>query len=295
MAAEITTASLLHSSPGDRELAVNGYSIFPLLDAVATDRLSRYYFEFQKEEPSYFYSSTHSGDFGFRKRTSDLIKSVLAPLLPQHLKNYKLLGGAFVVKPPHGKGILQPHQDWNLVDETAFRSYNIWIPLVDVNPNNGAVFVLDGSHNKMPTYRGPGIPSVFKDVESFAWQYMKPLNMKGGEALLYDHALLHGSPANQSDAIRLGIVAGVIPAAADMQLHFAVNDSIDVYECNEDFFLSANPFEGPGPLQKKGTVPAVQNTLGEQAFRNLYLNERTPAETSSPAGFFKRLLSKLKS
>jgi hypothetical protein len=98
-----------------QQLATTGYTTFPFLEK--KEQLTRYYFDFQKEEPGHFYSSTHSNDIAFRKRTSDFIKDVIAPLMPGAFKNYSLLGGAFVVKPPHGKGILQPHQDWNIVDE----------------------------------------------------------------------------------------------------------------------------------------------------------------------------------
>lgn len=288
-----TYQPIAREAAANEQLAQQGYTIFPLLQKKELDKLSDLYFEFQKEAPAYFYSSSHSSDHGFRRRTSDFIKDTLAPLLPQHLKNYKLLGGAYVVKPPHGKGLLQPHQDWNLVDESQFRSYNIWIPLVDVRPENGAVFALNGSHSKLSTYRGPGIASVFKNVEALAWQHMQPLNMKAGEALLYDHALLHGSPANQSDTIRLGIVAGIIPEQADMQLHFAGNGAIDVHHCSEDFFLSADPSKGPGTLAKKGSVDRIPAALNETDFRRLYLGEKIHTPAPAQKSFFSRMLSKL--
>jgi ectoine hydroxylase-related dioxygenase (phytanoyl-CoA dioxygenase family) len=42
-----------------------------------------------------------------------------------------------MVKSKGENGSLHPHQDWNIVDEREFNSYNIWLPLVDVNAENG--------------------------------------------------------------------------------------------------------------------------------------------------------------
>src|ERR1700741_1825028 len=149
----------------DQELSSRGYTIFSCLKADQIDALKQYYFKFQKDDPAHFYSSSHSPDAQFRKQTSDFIKEIVEPIVSVYLKNYRLLGGAYVVKPAHGKGILQPHQDWNLVDEEKNRSYNLWIPLVNVDVHNGAVFVWDGSHSKKLIYRGPGINSVFQDFD----------------------------------------------------------------------------------------------------------------------------------
>lgn len=250
-----------------------GYTVFPFLKPDAVERLTSNYLEFQKEEPSHFYSSTHSADMAFRKKTSDFIRSVLNPLVPDVLKDYRLLGGAYVVKPAHGKGILQPHQDWNLVDEGKSRSYNLWIPLVDVDVRNGAVFVLAGSHARMKTYRGPGIPSVFKDVEQHIWQTLEPLPMKAGEALFYDHALLHGSPANTSDRVRIGIVCGVIPKDSAMQIHALQDGKIETFLCDESFFLEKNPATDIHQLIKLNNDPPEVRALSMEEFKRLFFPE----------------------
>lgn len=285
---------ILLDQANNEELAANGYTIFPLLSAADAGALSEYYFKFQKDEPNHFYSSTHSADTNFRKQTSDFIKDIVTPLLPAHLTHYRLLGGAFVVKPGNGKGILQPHQDWNLVDEDRYRSYNLWIPLTDVNTENGAVFVLPQSHNKCATYRGPGIASIFKDFEQDMWAHLKPLPMKAGEALLYDHALLHGSPPNMTNKIRLGIVIGIISDGVPMQIH-ALNDGrIATYECNEDFFLFHNPMQDTKTLKIIKEATPMNPQLTVQRFRELFLSLPVMPGKKSSKNLLHRLLAKLK-
>jgi Phytanoyl-CoA dioxygenase (PhyH) len=267
------------------ELAQKGYSIFPFLDTADIDELSKYYFDFQKEAPNHFYSSTHSPDFSFRRRSSEFIKQIVSNKVSEKCKNFKLLGGAFVVKPANGKGILPPHQDWNIVDESITRSYNIWIPLVDVTIENGAVFVLTGSHNKLTTYRGPGIPSIFQGIETLVWESLQPLPMKAGEALFYDHALLHASPVNQSNTIRLGIVCGIIPSNASMQLYFNENGVINAYRANEDFFLEKDPMKGPDGLEIVEQTHLNANPIGVDGYNSLFLGK----EGKGKKGWFSKL------
>lgn len=265
--------SILKDEVHNKALADKGYAVFPFLKPEVVEQLSSYYLEFQKEEPSHFYSSTHSADMNFRKKTSDFIREVLSPLVAEVLKDYQLLGGAYVVKPAHGKGILQPHQDWNLVDESKSRSYNLWIPLVDVDVNNGAVFVLSGSHARLKTYRGPGIPSAFKEVEQHIWQKLVPLPMKAGEALFYDHALLHGSPANTSDRVRIGIVCGVIPRDCAMQIHALEGGTIETFQCDESFFLEKDPVKDVHQLRKLNNHSSKPEVLTMEDFKRLFFPE----------------------
>lgn len=269
--------SILKDEAHNCALAERGYAVFPFLKPETVEQLASYYLEFQKEEPSHFYSSTHSTDMSFRKKTSDFIQAVLSPLVPEVLKDYKLLGGAYVVKPAHGKGILQPHQDWNLVDESKSRSYNLWIPLVDVDVRNGAVFVLTGSHARLKTYRGPGIPSAFKDVEQQIWQKLEPLPMKAGEALFYDHALLHGSPANTSDRVRIGIVCGVIPGGSEMQIHALQDGKIETLACDESFFLEKDPSRDSHQLRRLNSPSPSARALTMEEFNRLFFPEPVQA------------------
>lgn len=264
------------------QLSESGYTIFSFLGDEDIKKLIDYYEAFQKGEPSHFYSSSHSSDIDFRKKTSNFIKETILPLLSLYLKNYRLLGGAFVIKPANGKGLLPPHQDWNLVDETKARSYNIWIPLTDVTFENGAVCVLPSSHRKIFTQRGPGIPSLFKEIEPLIWKRLKVLPMKAGEALLYDHALLHASPINTTAKIRLGIVCGIISKESKMQLYFDQLNSIGAYQIDENFFMEKDPLKGAEGLSFIKSLPK-QEPVSIEKFNECFLN------TKKKTSLFKRL------
>ena len=281
----------------DTQLATQGYVIVPILSEQALQRLTKYYLNFQKEELNHFYSSTHSPDFEFRKKSSDFIKETISALLPAILTDYRLLGGAFVVKPANGKGLLQAHQDWNLVDEGHARSYNLWIPLMDVNEHNGAVFVLPKSHRRIPTLRGPHIPSPFKNIEQSLWAYLTALPMKAGEALLYDHALIHGSPPNNTEKDRLGVVIGIVKKDVPLKIFGKEDGSINSYACDEDFFLSKNTLTDFTALpvlskaleaQKELTFREFQETFLDLALTTHHTNPLQPADTMDNRTFFEK-------
>jgi hypothetical protein len=150
------------------------------------------------------------------------------------------------------------------------RSFNIWIPLTDVTIENGAVFVLPGSHSKIESFRGPGIPSLFKNIEQAAWHTLTPLPMKVGEARFYDHALLHGSPANTSSNIRLGIVCGVMATGADMQLCFQKNNQVDIYKAGAHFFMEKNPANGPEGLAFLKSITPEHTVLSLEDYQTIF-------------------------
>lgn len=284
----VESSKLVRDVKLSNELAEDGYTIFPLLEESDLKKLTEYYYNFQKDSPEHFYASTHSKDFSFRRAASNFIKEIVDNKLHSKLEDYQLLGGAFVVKPPNGKGLLQPHQDWNLVDEQKTRSYNLWIPLIDVTPENGALFVLSGSHNKQITYRGPGIQSLFNDIEPHVWETMKPLPMKAGEALFYDHSLIHASPINQTTMVRLGVVCGIIGAGQLMQLCYGNKGKITTYRINEDLFLDSDPNNEPEGLEILEERIMNITSLNVKEYDSVFLNINAPKKSS----FFARIFGK---
>jgi len=150
---------------------------------------------------------------------------------------------------------LNPHQDWNIVDENKFRSFNVWVPLVNLTDENGVICVMPGSHTWRKTYRSANTAFAFQDRESEFWNTMQRLYMTAGGALVYDHRLIHASGVNTTDEIRLACVYGIIPKGAEMfYYHQKDEQTIEVFKSNPDFFLYGNIFEGPKGLEKAGEV-----------------------------------------
>ncbi len=277
----------------NEKLAGDGFVIVPFLEEVEVERLQNAFHDEIPRPPDGFYATTHEPDSVFKKRISEAIKNEIAEAGSRWFGQVNLLGGAFISKSPGIKSTLPLHQDWNIVDESLDRSFNIWIPLVDVNEENGAVMVLKGSHNKQETYRGPNLPPVLSGISDEVLKHMITLPMTTGQALIYDHALWHASPENQTKDIRPAAVLGMIPIDARMKFYYKEDRKIEEYHATPDFYLTSNPQEGPVGLEKIRDIPYAQKELSREEFFSIYL-EQEVAKTTTNKTIFSKLLKGIK-
>lgn len=259
------------------DLLEKGYSRFPLLRPEDVESLLDIFRSYHTEDPAGFYATTHLENPGLRKQISDRAMEVVMPRIEPLFENAHVLGGAFITKAPGEKGILPLHQDWNIVDEEKERSYNLWIPLVDVNQHNGTMRILEASHMKESTLRGPDIAPTLNAIPDVVDRYMKPLEMRAGEGLLYDHALWHSSPVNQSDSLRIALVLGVISEGAEMRFYQRRGKVIEEYASDPLFFFDYVWGADPVGPEKLREIPYSVEMLDEAAFRKVYLGESVPA------------------
>lgn len=241
---------VLVQAEADKLLKKQGYVVLPFLNDEEVSELKSVFLQIKEGELTDFYATAHAKDIEFRRKMSEYVRKAFQRSFDLYFENYQLLGGSFITKRSHSNQILQPHQDWNIVDENRFRSYNIWVPLLDLNETNGAIQVLPGSHNWLPTYRHASIPCVFEPVHPLILTHMLSLHLKAGEALIYDHALLHASEANVSETDRIACACGTIPKDAPMQFYWNNDGNIEAYASSPDFFMSEDVFSGPHGLQK---------------------------------------------
>jgi cyclopropane fatty-acyl-phospholipid synthase-like methyltransferase len=248
------------------ELQKEGFVVLPLLDAIQTSELTTYLNQKTNLDSGTFYATAHAQDVDFRSEMSDKIVEVIQGKVNQNFQNHELLGASFIVKTKQLNQVLQPHQDWNIVDESKYRSYNIWIPLVDLNEDNGVILVMPKSHAWIENYRHSSIPCSFQEVHEQLIEHMTPLYLKAGEALIYDHALLHASLPNNSQNDRIACACGIIPKGAEMKFYWNNEGFIEEYESSKAFFLKENVFTGPHGLKKIRTIENGFVTVDKEQF-----------------------------
>lgn len=255
------------------ELEKNGYSIIPFLNEEEVKKLTEFFYLHHTNLPQGMYASSHAGDKAFRKIMNKEIEQVCKMPMQQSFINIQQLGSTFMVKSKGENGSLQPHQDWSIVDENEFYSYNIWLPLVDTSVENGTLLVLPSSHQLFNNVRGLNISSSFEKVLSEVWDYLVPINVKAGEALVYDHRLLHASGINHTDIPRLVIVYGIIPQKASMRYYYGRNETIEEYECAPDFYFNENILQGPDSLKLLNTLPNKNPSINIAELKKKYHQE----------------------
>jgi ectoine hydroxylase-related dioxygenase (phytanoyl-CoA dioxygenase family) len=228
-----------------------GYVVFPLLNDSEVADLKTFYESLQiKDENGFgFHVSMDQKDKDMSRRVREKVWGVILPKLGEHLKDFKPFVASYVVKDPNPKGVVPAHQDWSFVDkeEEGFCSVTCWTTLVETNIDNGAMGVIRGSHKMMQNHRPSPSPQAPVPLEQHMFSifpYLKTLNMKPGEVLMFDNRTFHASPPNASDSIRLA--AGVGVTQKDSQLvHFylkpdGTKSTAIKYKTDEDFFLKYN-------------------------------------------------------
>lgn len=181
----------------------NGYVILPFYTPEEIKELEEVYYRLHPEDEKGFFPSTFSKDKNYRNEADSEINRIGNRSIEKYCQDIQVVCGSFIVKSPGPDSGMCVHQDMSLVDESRFTGINIWVPLVDLTIENGALFILPGSHRLFPTYRGSSIPEFFSPVMDDMIDYLKPVTIKAGEAVFFDQSIIHFSPANYSDKIRI--------------------------------------------------------------------------------------------
>ena len=252
---------IIKESSSDQALLEQGFVVIPFLNATEIEGLTAFFYANHETIPKGLYATAHVQDLAFRNEMNNKIKEVFERANVASFINAQTLGGTFMVKTPGKEGKLHPHQDWNIVDEEEWRSFNVWVPLVDVDESNGTIQVQEGSHLIGKTYRGINIPPQWGQLKDGEWEAMTSIKMKAGEALVYDHRLLHASKENLSEDLRLVVVYGIIPEGAEMRYYYQEGNTIGEYSCSPEFFMNGNPAAGPQGLIKIKdiTMPTIKS------------------------------------
>jgi hypothetical protein len=198
-----------------------GYVVIPFLSDFELEQLRK---EYRRFEPfhnfngeNYHHSTFHTKDKLLNEKVMDAIMGVIQPKMDQIVGGYKVFAANFMIKESSEASEVIPHQDWTYVHETLYASYNIWIPLLDVNHSNGCMTVLPKSHNIRLSHRpSPFYPNIFEKVMTEAKSQMIEIPMKAGEAIIFNHATLHGSVPNISGKKRPNAVVGIYNQEAQL-------------------------------------------------------------------------------
>lgn len=226
----------------------DGYVKIPLLSEEEVKNLKEYYLSLHHD---------HIDDYGFHisleNKSSDyrngIFKKLFETIMPRLdplLINYKTFTASYVIKEAGLQNIVPPHQDWSFVDETEFSSATVWIPLMDVNKNNGALGVIKGSHkifNYPRSSPSPQAKSLLSDHVFNLFPYVEVIEMKAGEALVFNNKTIHASPPNISGITRIAAGIGITNKDSQLRHYFQLpgnEEKIEVYEVEPSFFPEYN-------------------------------------------------------
>jgi len=224
-----------------------GYIVLPFITETEVKELDRLFDEMHPAlNEGGFFSGSYSSDFEYKKKASEAIVKVFDRAYQELFVNYTPFGAAFLYKVPGQNSELAAHQDWTIVDETKNVALNCWVPLCDVNKENGALSILPGSHyDAFNVIRSPTLPFFFSGSDSLVLNELVPMEVKAGTAVILNQSVIHYSPPNHSKSVRKAITAGIKSEGSQMYFHYKVpeKEELEVFEMEDDFLISFKDFK----------------------------------------------------
>ena len=270
-----TSTSEMHSTFGKGELKhavfkdealenhFNKYGYVVLKDFLNQEAIDRLWSAYRENADvvtdKSFFISQWSNKKDHKNRINIAVQKELVPRAQQYLNNYEAVFAVFGVKHPKDDSGMYLHQDWSHVDESYFRTVNVWCPLLDLNPEHGPVHLVEGSHRLFNTWRGVDIPDSFLDIGSEHLQkYLKNMLLNAGDAVLWDHRIIHGSGVNNSDTTRVAAIVNMKPQKAKFYLFYADSyeqlSEVEVFEPPSDFFTANDSANEPSLVKERAIL-----------------------------------------
>ena len=240
-----------------------GYAVAGKLDADTLSALNGLYKElhaFKSAEGGMFYS-LYSKDINYRSRVHNEIGRLMTGVYENLFQHYKAVINSFIVKVPGPASEFYLHQDSTSLDEMNYSALSVWIPLQDTGVDNGCMFVMPKSHHLFAPYRSISFPAPFDSIHPLLSEYLKPIELKAGEILLFDNRIVHNSVANLSNADRVVAMSGIFPEAAKFITCYkdpnVRDNNIEIFEQEEDYLLTNTTF-----LEGCACRPEIGRSIG---------------------------------
>jgi hypothetical protein len=234
----------------ERTISGQGYAVVADFAAAhVCDDLSEFFSQVDSVDSRPFTISNWNNDAGYRRKTYDKIVSEVLSLAKGFLMDYKPVMAVFASKRPGAQSGMVLHQDWSLVDETQYRSVSIWLALCDMDGRNGNLQVAPHSHTYAGAPRGMNVPVPFEDISAqLQERFLTDIPLAKGDAVFFDHRLVHCSPDNRSDKMRLAAVLALIPKEAELIHYFKYPDDsreLEILKMKEEDFHLIDFFDIP--------------------------------------------------
>ena len=238
------------------KLERDGYVIVDFYSDQEIQQATDLYYQLHPVDEKGFYPGTYSFDKKYRDEMDKGLKKIGSRSIEAYLTDIKVVCASYIVKTPGPDSGMSIHQDMSLIDESRFTGINIWVPLVDLTVKNGTLFLLPGSHRIFPTYRGSSIREFFSDVMDDMLDYLHPVFVKAGQAVIFDQSIIHYSPPNYSDKIRIVTNTYFCHKDTEFRTYFWDNTTeekfVEAFAQDDNFMLDYEQFGAN--LTKRPTV-----------------------------------------
>jgi hypothetical protein len=236
--------AVLLDEEGDRELAERGVVVVPVLPTHALEAVRRLQVKITPAGDHGLTVDYMRPDRSVMEAIADEVLPVVAPLLADVFVDQRPVMATFVTKHPGPLSQMFLHEDRTFVDERRERAVTVWIPLVDVGPDegNGGLQVVPRSHLLDLGLSGSLTPDVIRPFEAFLRTRLIELTVPAGSAAIYDTRTIHASPPNLSDVPRVALVCAMAPRQEPLvHVRATGRRGRDIHRVDERFFIDHHP------------------------------------------------------
>jgi hypothetical protein len=229
----------------DRELAdkvyMEGYAVVDLFSDEQIAQIQELYNQTHDiTAPGMFYS-VYSQSLEYRQKIDSGLREIFSEVLDRYFVDYKSVLNTFIVKSSGEESEFYLHQDSTGLDEFRYTALNVWCPLVDITPDNGPMAMLKYSHWFFSPYRGISFKAPFEDIQPLVRQYLEPVYLKAGQAVIFDFRVVHNSLPNVSGVNRPVALTGIFPKEASFISCYKGPETegrIEIFSHPDDYLLT---------------------------------------------------------
>lgn len=278
-----------------KDFEENGYVVVDFYNTDEIHKLNNFFNSLTDIPKNGFFPTTFFQNKEIRDKVDQFVVKTGKRSIETIFKDIKIVHGSFIIKNSDKKSELRLHQDMSLVDESKYAGVNIWVPLIDLTTKNGALYVLPKSHRIFPTYRGASIPNIYDKSINFIKQYLKPLYLKAGQAVIFDQSIIHYSPSNLSDKIRITTNIFITQKEAVYRMYYndktKTDEPIEIFEQEDDFMSKFMQF-GYDIYAR----PEIGKSIGFTNYNFPELDEQTIKQRycKEQSSIFEKILTRLK-
>lgn len=204
--------------------------------------------------------------------SNELIK-ILTPSFNNHLEDFKSPFAYFLTKPAEKRTTNVPlHRDASAVNEKQSEYLIFWMPLVDLDKDNGCLYIVPGS-NRFFLYELPFAADwPYRSLLKVLQAYKVDLKVKAGDAVIFSGKTLHGSYPNTTLSPRPVVCSGLVDQTSELLYYYFNKDlsRIEAYGVDIDFFLRSDFSEPNGRYPLRFSFEYRPPSLKAKDIRDFY-------------------------
>ena len=279
----------------DKQLEEDGYIVIKNWLSAEQVANMRQVFEDHYQAPEFqtnLWNTLIMTDADVKQKINDLLMDEIKPSLDKYFSDYFPPFGYFLTKPVDAQAReVGLHSDSSAVNEDKYGYLAIWLPLVDVDKNNGCMYMVPRSQ-QLFTYEQPfSMEWPYPQLVDPLKKYAVDIPMKAGDMLIFSGKTLHGSHPNLSKDPRPVVGCGLVRPDTEMLYYYydKENNLVKKYEVEPLFYFRGDYRLPDNQYPLKGSFTFDPPKVSEKAIKQFYSDDT--AKSNSILAFFRRLVS----